>query len=99
MKTQLLFEVDNDRIRNCDETGRKILPNALLTSVPSATYSVSLEAILDEKTAIKALTGLATSMKKLPLYLIAKGLNSRVQATQLGRIQDTKLTSPHRDGE
>jgi hypothetical protein len=57
-----------------------------------------VEDILNEKDATTALVGVTTSRKKLLLYLTANGPTSRVEAAQLNRIQDTKLTIPYRDG-
>jgi hypothetical protein len=84
---QLLYEADNDRIVNCDETAWKIMLNGLLMWTHVGTDFVAVEARLNEKDATTVLASVTAPLKKLPLCLIAKRFTSRVEATQLGPHQ------------
>jgi hypothetical protein len=83
MKT-LLETTDPDRVVNCDETAWRVIPMGLLTWAPVGEDGVAVVAEASEKDAITALASITGAHRKLPLYLIAKGLTQRAERGQLG---------------
>jgi hypothetical protein len=83
MKT-LLETTDPDRLVNGDETSWRVIPMGLLTWAPVGEDGVAVVAEASEKDAITSLASITGAHRKLPLYLIAKGLTQRAERGQFG---------------
>jgi hypothetical protein len=81
---RLLATTDPDRILNCDETCWHVVPSGLLTWAPVGADGISVVSSATEKDVITVLASVTASYRKLPLYLIAKGLTARAERGQLG---------------
>jgi hypothetical protein len=82
--SQLLQNVDDDLILNCDEPTWRLYPNNILTWWETGQEDVSIHIDGDEKGTMTVLATIWASRKKWPLFFVAKGKTARVDHSQIG---------------
>ena len=81
--TNLLKTRDNRLILNCDETFWRVFPGALMTWAPTNTENVTIDISGSENDGLTVLATIGADGSKLPLFFIASGKTTKVEATQI----------------
>jgi hypothetical protein len=79
---------DGDLVLNCDESSWKLYPTGILTWAETGSQNVAVPITGSEKDAITVMATITFGGKKLPLYILAKGITTRCEVSQLGELGD-----------